>query len=890
MTAAEIQTLINAAKSSEADLVTWTELRAILEGLKNQEGAEGDYTLDMLGDVDVDGFLDDAQVLRWNGTSWVNEVLTTDEISEGDNLFFTLGRSRNAISAGTGIHYNPATGVITSTITQYTSAMARAAISLTTSGSGAASYDNTTGELNIPTPTSVNIYNDNGTLTGNRTVTMGGNTLTFTGGSILHNAPNGNLVRFNAIPQVGLNTATTDLAYDVNTSGGSGTNYIRAVLTVINNLNRLELSNRFGIFQRSGNNSQGWRISDGGVDSRLFTIENLNASNGAIAINNNAARVVTISTANNFLVNTATDAGFRLDVNGTLRTSGIIHAGTFTAGAGLQATDFIATTGRVRAAGGISFRSPIVGDNALIGVFPDGSSGQSGVDIFSASNRVFNFSWVGNLAGTAYNITQSYTTEVTTGNVITLNLSPTIQPTVANTVVYTGILYNPTVANLNGGTHRAIHTVTGDVLLATTSGRVGVGTTAPQYVFDVATPVSTSAAVRTTYSGGAASANISVIGKTDASADIWGGLEAVGGQETSVRLRSVTNHPVTFWVSTIERMRLFTTGNFGINTTTDAGFRLDVNGTARVQNTLRIVGTSGYTADLVQFFMSGGGVTGGKINAFGQWFITNGDTNPVVAFVGNNVLRLGQTTAAAAIAFNNSANIIGQWAGTAGTFSNSANAQTITIINNENTANTFGFTFAGDMTAGQLGSKNLISLKHWGTSGVLKFSDIAASQTYTLINVDIEVSPTQTGKVLRGYYWNPTLSGTALTSNLPIHTVTGDVLFGTTSGNVGIGTTSPTAKLHVVGNASISDDFFATIGTGKRAVFGATGDNDYRVSIDGDLRVFGKIRTAAPDNGSGPGIWKLGSSATGTFTLNTSQCLEVELNGTFYRIATLNPA
>ncbi len=32
-------------------------------------------------------------------------------------------------------------------------------------------------------------------------------------------------------------------------------------------------------------------------------------------------------------------------------------------------------------------------------------------------------------------------------------------------------------------------------------------------------------------------------------------------------------------------MTLFTTGNFAINTTTDAGFKLDVNGTTRINTT-----------------------------------------------------------------------------------------------------------------------------------------------------------------------------------------------------------------------------------------------------------------------------------------------------------------
>jgi hypothetical protein len=39
-----------------------------------------------------------------------------------------------------------------------------------------------------------------------------------------------------------------------------------------------------------------------------------------------------------------------------------------------------------------------------------------------------------------------------------------------------------------------------------------------------------------------------------------------------------------------ERMRIFNTGNVGINTTTDAGYKLDVNGTARVVNQLTVQG------------------------------------------------------------------------------------------------------------------------------------------------------------------------------------------------------------------------------------------------------------------------------------------------------------
>jgi hypothetical protein len=49
-----------------------------------------------------------------------------------------------------------------------------------------------------------------------------------------------------------------------------------------------------------------------------------------------------------------------------------------------------------------------------------------------------------------------------------------------------------------------------------------------------------------------------------------------------------------------ERLRIFGNGNVGINTTTDAGFKLDVNGTARVQNEFRVKRTNA-TAILDEF-------------------------------------------------------------------------------------------------------------------------------------------------------------------------------------------------------------------------------------------------------------------------------------------------
>ena len=65
-----------------------------------------------------------------------------------------------------------------------------------------------------------------------------------------------------------------------------------------------------------------------------------------------------------------------------------------------------------------------------------------------------------------------------------INISHTINTT-GGTNTITGLYYDPVLTSTTGTTHRSIHTVTGDVLLATTSGNVGVGTTAPGTKLDV---------------------------------------------------------------------------------------------------------------------------------------------------------------------------------------------------------------------------------------------------------------------------------------------------------------------------------------------------------------------------------------------------------------------
>jgi len=84
------------------------------------------------------------------------------------------------------------------------------------------------------------------------------------------------------------------------------------------------------------------------------------------------------------------------------------------------------------------------------------------------------------------------------------------------------------------------------------------------------------------------------------------------------------------------QMTLFATGNLGINTTTDAGFRLDVNGTARVDQTLRLNGTG--NGELINF---GGNV--GRFMIDGSWIRFKASNGGDIMNINANFLGILET-------------------------------------------------------------------------------------------------------------------------------------------------------------------------------------------------------------------------------------------------------
>jgi hypothetical protein len=124
-------------------------------------GAVGEVTVDTTKDTVVvhDGTTAGGKPLATEAyvTSAIQTKDNSDEITEGStNLYFTNTRARAAFSASTGISITD--GAISTSITQYTDALARGAISVTDSGGdGSLSYNSSTGVLTFTGPSATDV-------------------------------------------------------------------------------------------------------------------------------------------------------------------------------------------------------------------------------------------------------------------------------------------------------------------------------------------------------------------------------------------------------------------------------------------------------------------------------------------------------------------------------------------------------------------------------------------------------------------------------------------------------------------------------------------------------------------------------------------------------------
>jgi hypothetical protein len=248
-------------------------------------------------------------------------------------------------------------------------------------------------------------------------------------------------------------------------------------------------------------------------------------------------------TTNNFLINTATDAGYKLDVNGTIKTN-ILYT----------VTDATNTSGYITGsyAGG------------YLNFFPVDRYGTTWFNHYGAGDILFD---------TSNN--HIFRTNYVDALIIRNNGNVLI-----NTATDAGYKLNV------NGTLRTVNSA----YFATTSGNVGIGTTSPRTgkLLDV---------VFSTTGGGTGMGltNTNATGFTEyllnndnARADgvafigLAGSTSALGNM---MYIGTREAYPLSFYTALTERMRIFSGGNVAIGTPTDAGQKLQVSGNIFIKGT-----------------------------------------------------------------------------------------------------------------------------------------------------------------------------------------------------------------------------------------------------------------------------------------------------------------
>ena len=255
-----------------------------------------------------------------------------------------------------------------------------------------------------------------------------------------------------------------------------------------------------GLTVSTGESSGGITLQQNGIlIAELRRIGNNNRS--GLFLTNNGTVEIQFDTgsfsyirSNNFGIGTATDAGYKLDVNGTTRIRG--------AGSTSSTTSLL-----VQNSAQTSFLT--VYDNGAVnigstnpGIYTTfGYSGRIGNNIFESPSAIYRYGsgqltfYGTNNNANAFSFEHSNQQSSTSTGISMINLGGGYQnqqsfqfsnlqiaPTydfntnTTSAAIARGIYYNPTITNLRVAQHRAIETVTGDVILGSTSGNVGIGT------------------------------------------------------------------------------------------------------------------------------------------------------------------------------------------------------------------------------------------------------------------------------------------------------------------------------------------------------------------------------------------------------------------------------
>jgi len=587
----------------------------------------------------------------------------------------------------------------------------------------------------------------------------------------------------------------------------------------------------------------------------------LEGNTNSVQFHNISGTVVSkfVSSTGNLLIGTTTDAGYKLDVNGTARVQGVLASriGTSISSGYLYTID-ITQTANISPA-----NAPTMGLN-ITGTYTDVNTANNTIYLPALNiNHTINFtsSTLSGANRSVFNLSPVY---FATGpkdiNSLTtiLNITPSFTARIINNI--TGILYNPTFTFSGGNNnHRAIHTVSGDVLLATTSGNVAVGTTTAVAKVTVAGSITAASALaRGVYFNNTlvAAANNDVLVGLDINPTFTNGA-FTGVSNLAVRLANgssignALNNRYNIYIASVETAinapdttgiinfqinsntvgRFSNTGNLLIGTTTNSTYKLDVNGAIRSIGNSVFVGPSGSTlgtnsnnaaAIFYQTGFSGilaisgysnGGAElqsyqNGGLSLGGQLILQRQSGTVLIGIgVGSGKLTVaGSITAASAIArgvyFNN-------------TLVAAANNDVLVGLDINPTFTNGAFT---GVTNWGLRSTGLAQFKNTSGQLVFEVNDFTRLQSGVSAIVygngttgNLRIYPGQSTSGFAALYLNATSGGNAIDSgsttlSLQTNSTTRLHLFNTT-GNIGIGTTTDAGyKLDVNGTARVQGD------------------------------------------------------------------------------------
>ena len=261
---------------------------------------------------------------------------------------------------------------------------------------------------------------------------------------------------------------------------------------------------------------------------------------------------------------------------------------------------------------------------------------------------------------------------------------------------------------------------------------------------------------------------------------------------------NTTGGRVGLYTEATARLWIQANGRIGVNTTTDAGYQLDVNGTGRFQGTLytrsgtavgiEMATTSAIRNSGTQYFDYGTGGSGDFYFRGGSGFAN------VLTLMNGGDVGIGTASPTQALSIVRGAGLIGG----------------ISFRGNNNDA-------ANEFFVGQGSAGNAFLAQR--ANADLSFSTNNTTRLYIFANGRIGVNTT-------------TDAGYQLDINGTLRSVNG-ANFATTSGNVGIGTTSPSELLHLyrpsagdvaalVAN-TVSSNYFLTRGSGNLELLTTSG-------------------------------------------------------------------